>query len=92
MKKRMVTRTVKANRYSVMFCKISTQEVYISEVEFPESYTEKQVLKNLREIDSNIRPVEILGKQTTETLYGMPEEDFIKYAQVLPPRFTTEEE
>jgi hypothetical protein len=39
-----------------------------------------------------IKAVSIVGSEVKETLYGMSEADFIRYATVLPPRGTKAKE
>lgn len=87
-KMRMVTRTVKANLFEVMTVNTETKEVSNVEIAVSAMLDTKATEKAIRkavEIDT-IKVVMWTAKGVNEVLYGMPEEDFIRLARVLPPR------
>lgn len=85
---RMVTRTVEVNRFVVMTCNTETAEVLNVEYTLgaiPTTADPMKLLKKQYETET-LKLCAIVSHTTDEVLYGMPEEDFIKLAQVLPPR------
>lgn len=88
-----VTRTIKTTKVTVMCLDIILGEPCNQVVTLPRTYKdEKKLFKLVQEkIDNEtIKAVHIVDKAEKETLYGMTEDDFIKYATILPPRTTKE--
>ena len=89
---RMVTRTVEVNTYSVMTCNTETAEVRTIEFKvgvIPQSIEPIKYLK--KQYETETLKLCAITSHTVETiLYGMPEDEFIKNASVLPPRTTAE--
>ena len=88
MRERMVKRTVIQTTAKVMCLNVTTVEVIINEYTIGGTYTESDLLKkckNLFETDE-FKVVHIESSKVEEILQGMTEEDFIRYATVLPPR------
>lgn len=87
---RMVTRTVEVNTYSVMTCNTETAEVRTIEFKvgvIPQSIEPIKYLK--KQYETETLKLCAITSHTVETiLYGMPEDEFIKNASVLPPRTT----
>ena len=84
-----VTRTIITTECNVMCLNILTGEPFNETVVLPRTYKDdKKLLKKVQEVIDNDeqKAVHIVDKKEVETLYGMPEQDFIKYATVLPPR------
>ena len=91
MRERFVTRTVVTVNYEVMSVNTADNTVETVTVSIPsgDTMTEKARAKAIADtIPEGYIPVKVTGQTVTETLYGMPEADFIKYAKVLPPRTT----
>ena len=92
-RERMVTRTVASVNYEVMTVDTESKTVENITVVIPsgdamaEKAREKAIKAN---IPNGKIFVQIVSEKITETLYGMPEADFIKLAKVLPPRTKTE--
>lgn len=88
-RERMVTRTVTAVEYEVMSVDVNSKTISMDKIVIPSGDTmtdkarEKAIKANLPEGHTF---VQITGQSIKETLYGMTETDFIKYAKVLPPR------
>lgn len=87
----MVTRTIVATNCTALCINVETAEP------FNKVYTiskapddEKKLIKMLQKMedDENVKVVHVVDTEVEEKLYGMPETDFIKYAEVLPPRGT----
>lgn len=87
-KKRMVTRTIMQTTAKVMTLNVTTAEVQILTYDIGGKYTDAELLKKLQSIFQNdeLKLVYIESQVCNELLLGMAEEDFIKYAEVLPPR------
>lgn len=86
MRKRVVSRTIKSNKVTVMCVNKEsaevTNEVYIVPVEYK---TEKKkidfIASNLVK-DKNVKIVTIVNEEITTALYTMPEHQFIELATV----------
>lgn len=89
---RMVTRTIELNTYSVMTCNTETAEVRVIDFKvgvIPQSIEPMKYLK--KQYETETLKLCAITSHTVETiLYGMPEDEFIKNATVLPPRTTVE--
>nr|DAG18656.1 MAG TPA: hypothetical protein [Caudoviricetes sp.] len=89
---RMVTRTVEVNTYSVMTCNTETAEVRTIDFKvgvIPQSIEPMKYLKKQYETET-LKLCAITSHTVESILYGMPEDEFIKNATVLPPRTTAE--
>ena len=86
--KRMVTRTIELNTYTVRTMNIETAEVRDIDYTVGTSYKPGDVLKQLRaEHETDTFKLVAVINHTTETrLYGMDEQTFINNAIILPPR------
>lgn len=93
-RERMVTRTVSTTTVDVLVINIETAEVYTKSFVLGQNMVkdEKTMLNNAQkmlddETSTNLcKCVAIKNIKEEETLYGMTEQDFLKYAKVLPPR------
>ena len=87
-RKRMITRTIEQTTAEVMTLNVVTAEVLTQQYTIGGQYSDTDLLKKLQEIfqTDEIKLVHIEKQECTEVLLGMPEEDFIRYATVLPPR------
>lgn len=86
--KRMVTRTIELNTYTVRAMNIETAEVRDIDYTVGTSYKPGDVLKQLRaehETDT-FKLVAVINHVTETRLYGMDEQTFINNAVILPPR------
>lgn len=96
-RERMITRTVVTHEVSFKGFNLETQTVEDMTLSFGVDVDIKNDLKALAIInerlakdEKNATAVMINSIADNETLYGMTEVDFLKYAKVLPPRTTTE--
>ena len=90
--KRMVTRTVSLNTYTVRTLNVETAEVLDIDYTVGTTYKETDALKQLqREHETDtLKLCAIVNHTQQEILYGMTEQDFIAHAEILPPRKTAE--
>ena len=88
-RQKMVTRTFNTTNASVLCVDVDSAETTVITVTLPRVYKddkeELKVVKNMIDTDT-FKAVKVVEKEIVETLYGMPEEDFIKLATILPPR------
>lgn len=85
---KMVTRTIEQTTAEVMCVDTNTAQVSINTYTIGGSYTDEDLLKKLKKLfeNSDLVLVKIENQKTEQLLLGMTEEDFIRYATVLPPR------
>ena len=84
-----VTRTIKVTNVTFLAIDLVSAEPYTETVNITHApKTEKLIMKKLeKEFDNeNRKAVKIVDISITEKLYGMSEEDFIAYAEEMPPR------
>ena len=91
MRKKMVTRTILTTSALVMCVNIAEGTTTNICISLPGAYggDEKKMLKAVGDDpagDGSLKPVHIIRFEELETLYGMPEIDFIAHAQILPGR------
>lgn len=88
MRARMVTRTVTQTVAKVMCLNVTSAEVTINEYTIGGTYTDSDLLKKFKKLfeTDEFKVVHIESSKVEEILLGMTEEDFIRYATVLPPR------
>lgn len=86
--KRMVTRTVSLNTYTVRTLNVETAEVLDIDYIVGTTYKDADALKQLqREYETDtLKLCAIVNHTQQEILYGMTEQDFISHAEILPPR------
>lgn len=92
MRKPMVTRTIISTKATVLCLNVETAEPCNKEFVLPRTYKdEKKILKAIEAMndDENLKAVHVVKVETLEELYGMTEEEFIKNAEILPPRTAT---
>ena len=89
----MITRTVTATVATVMVVEIKTAKAFTTEFTMTGIYKDNaDLLKAIKKNDTDeLVYAAIVSTRTEETLYGMPETEFMKYARVLPPRKLTEQ-
>lgn len=92
-RERMVTRTVVTTMVDVLVININTAETGTKTFVLTQNMVkdEKTMLNNAQvmlenECGETWKAVAIKNIKEEETLYGMTEQDFMKYAKVLPPR------
>jgi hypothetical protein len=93
-RKRMVTRTVEQTTAQVMTLDVTTAEVQIRSYDIGGRYTDTELLKKLQKLFQTdiLKLVHIEEQSCKQVLLGMDEEDFIRIANVLPPRTTNKDE
>ena len=86
-----VTRTIQTTEATIMCLDIEKGEPFTKVVSLPRTYKDdKAILKQAEQelATDTVKPVHVVSSTVKETLYGMSETDFMKVAQVLPPRGT----
>lgn len=90
-----VTRTITTTKARLMCLDIEKGEPINAEVILPRTYKDdKAILKAAEKVleDVTVKPVHVVSSVVDETLYGMSEAEFIKHAEILPPRSWTGEQ
>ena len=84
MKTRMVTRTIKTTTVSVLVADIENETTLTEDVTISQQYAdENKLFKAVNKYYDSIpnkRPIKIKASSVNETIYGMSENDFIRYA------------
>lgn len=86
---RMVTRTIDITTAHIMCLDVTTSSVTTLEVEIPGGInTDTGIMKWVKKNHetSTFKCVSVVKATTTEVLYGMPEEDFIRVAKRMDKR------
>lgn len=91
-RERMITRTIKSTEAECMMVDVTNASVFNAKYELVGEFTKEEFLEAMRKADSEeLKIVSVISTATKETLYGMPEEEFMKAATILPPRFAKAE-
>lgn len=93
-REKMVTRTVTQTSADVMTIDVTSAEVQVSEFTIGGTYDSDEILlKKLQSLfqTDTLKLVHISSTTVEHLLLGMSEEDFIRYATVLPPRSAKKE-
>lgn len=88
-RERMVTRTVKSTKVNVLCLDIERGEAEnVSAVISGVFDNSEKLLKACKKVieTETLKAVSVVEKEEVEQLYGMPEQEFISLATVLPPR------
>ena len=91
---RMITRTVKARKVTVLCLDTETGEPFNETVILPKRYRAKDDLKRAQDmLDSDtVKVCKVVDVTEMETRYGMSEAAFIEVAEVLPGKEQTNAE
>lgn len=90
----IVSRTIQTTKCQVLCIDLSTEQPFTQEIILPRTYKdERSMLKRIKPVleTETQKVVHVQSFVVESTLYGMTEEEFIHYAQILPPRKTNEE-
>lgn len=87
-RKRMITRMIMQTTAQVMTLNVTTAEVQIYSYDIGGQYTDEELLQKLKKIfeTDTLKLVHIESQVCKDLLLGMTEDDFIRLAEVLPPR------
>lgn len=91
-RERMVTRTINQVTVEVLALNTETCEVTKPEYVLGGEQTPDTAMKALKKMyeTATFKLVQVTNMQSKEILVGMSEQEFIKYAKVLPPRTNVE--
>ena len=90
-KESMVTRTIVTTDAEILCLDIESGEACNRSITLPRTYKkDKEILKLaeriITETEPNVHPVHVVHTTIKNTLYGMSEVTFLKYAEILPAR------
>lgn len=95
-RKPIVQRSMRTTTAKCLCVNLDTSQTVELECQLARSYkTDKQLIatiNDLKLLGDNIRAVTVLEKSTKYTTYGMTEQDFLKYATVMPYHKDEDEE
>lgn len=83
----MITRTIQTTKANVLCLNIVEGEPFNQVVTLPRTYKDEKSLMKQVELAINtdsVKAVHVVDTMVEETLYGMPEADFIAVAKPLP--------
>lgn len=89
----MITRTITTTKANVLCLNIVDGEPFNQVVTLPRTYKEEKSLMKQVELAINtdsVKAVHVVDTKVEETLYGMPESDFIAAAKPLPRKGNTD--
>ncbi|MEE0061572.1 MAG: hypothetical protein UE295_12150 [Acutalibacteraceae bacterium] len=91
MRARKVTRTIKATEATLMVVDVATAEVQNTTITLSHEFKTaddimKYVSKHTDLLSDGVKAVAVVDFIVTEQLYGMDEQKFIEYAEILPAR------
>lgn len=84
-----VTRTIPTTLVNVFCVNLEDRSTFEQSVTLPRTYKDEAKMMQAVETafkDEPVKPVSIISYEVKETLYGMTEQEFIRHANVLPPR------
>ena len=84
---KMVTRTVKAYEVKALVFDAENESVKSETVfvEYHKDMDDKDIVKAAAK-ENGVQILKVQAVKVSEVLYGMTEETFLKYAEVMPPR------
>lgn len=89
----MITRTIQTTKANVLCLNIVEGEPFNQVVTLPRTYKDEKSLMKQVELAINtesVKAVHVVDTMVVETLYGMPEADFIAVAKPLPRKESTD--
>lgn len=89
----MITRTIQTTKANVLCLNIVEGEPFNQVVTLPRTYKDEKSLMKQVELAINtdsVKAVHVVDTMVEETLYGMPEADFIAIAKPLPRKESTD--
>lgn len=85
MAKRMVTRTVVMTEGTAVAINVETLQPTEFSFQIPGEYkTPEQIMKKILPVEDGIKVIAVKNVEKKEVRYGMPEDEFIQNAKVLP--------
>lgn len=90
-----ITRTISTTIVTIFCVNLDDKSTFEQSITLPRTYKDdRSMMEAVEQVleGEPIKAVSIVGSEVKETLYGMSEADFIRYATVLPPRGTKAKE
>lgn len=91
-RKRMVTRTITYTEADARVYDIEKDEIQLVKYKLSGRLSVEEALKEIEKEHKEVRPLKVDEVAFNEELYGMPEEKFLKLAEILPPRAKAQSE
>lgn len=91
-RKRMVTRTITSTRAMATVYNIATNEIQTIEFKLSGELSVNDALKAITKEHTEVRPLKVTEVEVQKELVGMPEEKFLKLAEILPSRAKAQSE
>ena len=85
MAKRMVTRTVVMTDGTAVAINIESLQSTEFSFQIPGEYKTPEKIMKILPVEDGIKVIAVKNVEKKEVRYGMPEDEFIQNAQVLPP-------
>lgn len=85
-RKRMVTRTITFTTAKASVYDIEHDEIKTVDYKLSGELSADDALKAITKEHTGVRPLKVTEVTVWEDLYGMPEEKFLEFAEILPPR------
>lgn len=88
-RKPMITRTMKTSNVTVLCVNVDDRSTFEQNVTLPGIYKDaKKLEKAVKYVfdDSPVKPIQVIGVEVSEQLYGMSEETFLQYATKMDKR------
>ena len=88
----MITRTIQTTKANVLCLNIVEGEPFNKIITLPRTYKDEKSLMKQVELAINtdtVKAVHVVDTMVEETLYGMPEADFIAIAKPMPRKEST---
>lgn len=83
-RKRMITRTITSTKVKALVYVIDKDEVQTLEYKLSGELSADDALKVITKEHKEVRPLTVTDVSVQEELYGMPEENFLELAEILP--------
>lgn len=88
-RKPQITRTMKTSTVTVLCVNVDDRSTFEQTITLPGTYKDAKKLEKAVKFvfsDSPVKPIQILGTEVSEQLYGMSEETFLQYATKIDKR------
>lgn len=85
-RKRMVTRTITFTTATAAVYDIQSDLIKTLEYTLSGNLSADQVMKAITKEHKEVRPLKVIDVSVQEELYGMPEQKFLEFAEILPSK------
>ena len=85
-RKRMVTRTITFTTATATVYNIESDEIQTVDYKLSGELSADDALKAITKEHNEVRPLKVTAVEVQEELYGMEENKFLEFAEILPAR------